>query len=228
MLSFVKSKIYNQLAFKDEFTELKSYKILIIHNITKISNILIDYSNSLGLLTPSNNQTFLQKDVFETIQFGRLLGFEIDLYFLSYDYGLLHGDIHLPNYDNTMKRKTISTMEQRGKELHIAETLSKLPKFDLVYLDIPEEQLTLLDSEVIQSKAPEIIYFATNFYYSPPFLGLDINNIKNKINNRSFLPIKIENNFRMSLLVNYFLVRTKFSDTFLQFIQALIERSTYF
>ena len=236
MLSLDQYKLSNTFRSLEKKRSKQDYRILIVQRFPKPDYILIDYYNSLGLLpgnftSPSNQAHSYNQlvSMFKTVSFGWFLGFIVDYYLYHPDFGLIPVDNiqrgnNKENFKNIVKsRKFQSTHD---KKILKDESLKKLKHYDLIYLDIPEEQLLFLNQSILRTKASEIVCFVTNTYISPPFLGFDVKDLKYKFINRSFLPIPITKQFKIGLLANYIMIKSFFPQySFLKFIQVLQEYS---
>ena len=193
---------------------------------------MIDLGNALGVVrlheNVSNYSTFQRSRFHDVVTLGRILGFEVDHYLLSFDYGLIPATTSIPHYDPSVSRKYSRHVTQRAKELHITEAVKELPVYDLIYLDIPEDQTSLVRPIEFRSKASEIVYFTADLFIAPPFLGFNLQELKTMLKRSSFLPIPCEIEFKMNLLLNYVLIKIFDQNlNFLQFIQALQEHAQY-
>ena len=236
---------FNQFNPENQYNTKSNYKILIIQSITNKYYSFIDLNNSLGLLplsskvfqnystVRSQKKTVKEKiqpaSMAKTISCGKALGFTLDCYFLSTDYGLIPEHIIVPNFECTRRLKFSDFITKRVQELEISKSLDYLLKYDLVYLDVVEDQIQLLDSKILKRKGSEIVYFTDNLYIAPPFLGFNLRELKKTISNRSFIPVPIRKDFKANLLLNYLIIKLLFKkSTFLQFIQTLQEVLSYY
>ena len=193
---------------------------------------MIDHGNALGLLplqeNVSNYSTFQRSRFHDVVTLGRILGVEVDHSLLSFDYGLIPATTSIPHYDPSVSRKYSRHVAQRAKELHITDVIKELLVYDLIYLDIPEDQASLVRPIEFRSKASEIVYFTADLFIAPPLLGFNLQELKTMLKRRSLLPITCESEFKANLLLNYILIKIFFPNTnFLQFIQRLEEHSRY-
>lgn len=222
----------------------RKYEILIIQNISSTTKNFIDFNNSLGLLpfeiennyfySLNSQQNNFAKKKFQnggmnrTIAFSKFLGFVVDHYYLSLDYGLISENTPVPNYDCLERKIPSDLIQKRVKRLGIAKSIAKLPQYNLIYIAVTQEQLKFLDLSILQTKGKEIVFFTPNLYIAPPFLGFNVRDLKNVISNRNFLPVPIQNNFKANLLLNYLIMKIFFQQTtFLNFIQALLNYSVF-
>lgn len=232
MLVLAQDKNLDSIVIWGQKHKVRPYKILIIQNITNFNQPMIDYHNSLGLLSfqaeRQINDSYYRHGMQEIVILGKTLGFELDTYFLSFNYGLLQEASKFPTYDQYVDRKSFTHLANRAKQLNIPETLASLSYYDLIYLDIPENSLGLLDPTILQLKSPEVVYFTTNLYISPPFIGISLQDLKDRINPLLFRPKFFYANFKALLLANYLLMRRCVQQsTFLKFIQVTFEQSFY-
>ena len=143
--------------------------------------------------------TFQRSRFHDVVTLGRILGFEVDHYLLSFDYGLIPVTTNIPHYDPSVSRNYSRHVTQRAKELHITEVIKELPVYNLIYLDILEDPVSLIRPIEFRSKASEIVYFTANLFIAPPFLGFNLQELKDMFKKCSFLPITCKKEFKANL-----------------------------
>ena len=150
---------------------------------------MIDYCNSLGLLALQGNESNIisvqSSRLHDVVTLGRILGFEVDHILLSFDYGLIPVTTNIPRYD-PVSRQYSRYLTHRAKKMDITRTIKEIPTYDLIFLDIREDQVSLVRPTNFRSKAKEIVYFTVDMFIAPPLLGFNLQELKDMFKNRSF------------------------------------------
>jgi len=239
--------IFNETSFPKYLSNLgfisldSSYRILIIQSINKKISEIIDFNNSLGLLPRSTSNSAItdhfakpmtsvkekyQSDAFlEAILLGKSFGFTVDSYFFSLDFGLIPDKTIIPNFDCSISLLQKNTFLKKIIELQFNQFSTLISSYDLIYLAVPEELVSLLHLNLLKSSAPEIVFFSPDFYYSPPLLSINQRELKNSFGNSSLFPISMHQHFKANFLKNYMLAKLLDNNmNFIRFIQLIQEQ----
>lgn len=214
-------------------------KILIISSCSKNKSISAEYVYSLSDLRTAEQREKILAQAENKIQAKKLYDSEriallnsvtgdlreicdtVELYFLSAGFGLVHEDTKLPPYDVTFSNKSQDEIQSLSHDLKLQESIENLPdNYDIVFLDLFPDYITALQPiETLASKTKELIVFTSETTFTNNIIQLNSSELLFMDQISNYLPFKINNNTRVSLLKNFFLylVNTKILGNFQSF-----------
>ncbi|MCY3413055.1 MAG: hypothetical protein INQ03_15565 [Candidatus Heimdallarchaeota archaeon] len=85
---------------------------------------------------------------------------KVDHYILSAGFGLVNENQALPPYDTSFSGRSTEEIREMGQQLDILNSISRLPKYQLVYIALSNEYLTALgDISILNTLGNEVVVF---------------------------------------------------------------------
>ena len=112
------------------------------------------------------------------VQEMRNIGIEVDYYFISAGFGLVHENKTIPSYDCSFTNKTDKEIKERSRELQIVQQLEKMGRYDLVFLALNDSYLKALDSNSLDSlekkfDTNELVFFNSVTVMKKSIIGIN-------------------------------------------------------